>query len=154
MQSPRQRLSTNWNDYFLAPIRVDWRREMVDEFVAAANSGAVAIPRPAWFSQQDGAELTTDQFVEDAMMHLAEIADERRGDLLQCTSADQSNNVFRRLGHVEMNPFVQACMQALPDGKGSLAVIVRVLGGSQRSRTRTRVVGIPPLAPGARRVFF
>jgi len=103
-----------------------WNAKSVGAFVEVANSESVAERLPVWISQPHG-QLTEQAFKSDVMAYLAVVAGglARENDLAPNTM-QQHWNITKRLGHVENDPFVQACMARLDADNAYLASVLQV----------------------------
>lgn len=89
----------------------------LEQFVNAANDLSNSREKaPSWISQQRGS-ITVATFVNDLLRYLAELGGGLQdGDqLVMPNSSTQAYNICRRIGHIEMDPFMQACMKELPE---------------------------------------
>lgn len=95
----------------------------LEAFVKIANdlSGDTAVQETsppkssAWISQARGS-ITPDIFQMNLLLHVAEIGGGLQHDNLLITpnTSVEAYNISR-LGHIEMHPFMQACMARLPE---------------------------------------
>lgn len=104
----------------------------LEAFVKIANdlngntAGQKASPPkpPAWISQAQGS-ITPDIFQMDLLLHAAELGGGLQRDSLLITpnKSVEAYNISRRLGHIEMHPFMQACMARLPENAHFVSVM-------------------------------
>uniref|UniRef100_K3X2D3 Uncharacterized protein n=1 Tax=Globisporangium ultimum (strain ATCC 200006 / CBS 805.95 / DAOM BR144) TaxID=431595 RepID=K3X2D3_GLOUD len=93
--------------------------ETLKQFVDAANNlspESKDTKPPSWISQPRGS-ITEVTFVNDLLKYLAELGGGFYEDtkLIMPNTSTQAYNICRRLGHIEMDPFMQACVAELPD---------------------------------------
>ncbi|RLN72726.1 hypothetical protein BBJ28_00008183 [Nothophytophthora sp. Chile5] len=103
-----------------------WDTKYVAEFVAMANSRRIITTElPVWFSQPRG-QITANGFMSDTMASLKQVAGGlAREDDLAPNTMMQSDNIYKRLGHIEMDPFVQACVVELNPEAYLASVLIR-----------------------------
>ncbi|RLN49303.1 hypothetical protein BBJ28_00007195 [Nothophytophthora sp. Chile5] len=106
-------------------VTLRWDTKYVAEFVAVANSSRITTELPAWFSQPRG-QITANGFMSDTMASLKQVAGGlAREDDLAPNTMMQSDNIYKRLGHIEMDPFVQACIAELKSETYLASVLIR-----------------------------
>lgn len=112
----------------LSGLYFDWHYDGLQRFLelANANPSASTPPVPHWATETLG-RLTVDAFIRDAMVFLSEVVDEVSGWTLIVTSPDQVSRLSARMGHLEMEPFTQVCIDSLGDSKG-LVTVRRIMG--------------------------
>lgn len=115
------------------------------------NREVAAPPPPAWISQAEGS-ITPDTFQMDLLLHVADLGGGlQRDDLLITPNTSvEAYNICRRLGHIEMHPFMQTCMARLPDDAHFLSVM-RLF--EDPGLNACPVHFVPPPAP-FRQMFF
>lgn len=103
-----------------------WDSKYVDQFVETANTEKLGVAKPTWMTDNE-APLTHESFVKDLLSYLAEVAGgiQYESNLLTPNTPLQMYEICRRLGHIEMHPFMQACMAKLPED-ASLASTMRL----------------------------
>lgn len=90
-------------------VMLHWDTSCVAKFVKVANLDHVTADLPSWVTQPRG-QITVDGFKSDVMAVLSEVSGGLAGDYLAPNTMMQNHNVLNRLAHIEMEPFVQACM--------------------------------------------
>lgn len=109
---------------------------------------------PPWISQALGS-ITPDTFQMDLLLHIAELGGGLQRDNLLITpnTSVQAYNICRRLGHIEMHPFMQACMVRLPEEAPLVSVMRLFQDPSLNGLNACPVHFAPPPAP-FRQMFF
>ncbi|KAG6612772.1 ATP-binding Cassette (ABC) Superfamily [Phytophthora cinnamomi] len=100
-------------------LLLTWDPALLEQFIDAANH-IVPIEQPdlaqsQWLSEPQGS-LTTEGFLQDTMTFLSESAGGYTGNILSPLTPAQSNALSRKMGQMEMDPFMQACAKKLPTG--------------------------------------
>lgn len=98
----------------LRGLHLSWHRDALEYFIhyANANPEPVELPVAYWLTESPG-DLTVDGFVRDTMAFLGELCDGANGSMLVVSSPSQTDQLSIRMGHMEMHPFVQACMACI-----------------------------------------
>lgn len=144
---------------FAVPVRIPslcihWDRDVICQLVtedgtasassACGDDDADVDGHPHWLSEKPGC-VTVDGFINDIMSHLTEISDGVRDSVLQLQTPNQAGQVCIRLGHVEVHPFVQKRLAALP-ASARLAPVhsVSQLRGCNTPETGASLLASPP----------
>lgn len=100
-------------------LLMTWDAPLVAKFINAANDCTIVadptLDFPLWLSEPRGS-LSPQGFIQDTMRYLAEISNGSQGTILSPLTMMQSLHLARRMGQIEMHPFMQACAKRLPDG--------------------------------------
>ncbi|EGZ26020.1 hypothetical protein PHYSODRAFT_555573 [Phytophthora sojae] len=100
-------------------LLLTWDAALLDQFISAANT-VVPVEQPdlelsPWLTEPRGS-LTAEGFLQGTMTYLSESAGGYHGNILSPLTPAQSNALSRRMGQMEMDPFMQACAKKLPSG--------------------------------------
>lgn len=144
-----EQLSTPVVESFVYGVMLHWDTSSVADFVKVANLDHVTTDLPSWVTQPRG-QITVDGFKSDVMAVLSEVSGGLAGENLAPNTFTQNHSVLNRLAHIEMEPFVQACMIKLePTALLAAAFILFECPGL--SMSPAHLLGPPP---PSRQVFY
>lgn len=122
---------------------------MLVPFVAQAISPLVVNPRPPWL--RPTLALTIIEFKDDITSHLRLVGGGSFGNVLIAPNNWlQYGNVRERLKEIELDPFIQECMAAVPVGS-TLGTCAQI---NEKANVRGEPLGrVPPQAPNTRLIL-
>ncbi len=131
-------------------VLIDWDTDFLGLFVAFANGGIGVPAQPPWITTAVGG-MSIATLASDIVTHAAACGGGRTGRVLIAPNTQpQYGNVMMQFGRMEMDPFVQGCLSALPAAQplATLSVI-----NDKKIAAAVPVAIAPPLA-GTIRAFL
>ncbi len=95
-------------------VLIDWDTDILGRFVAFANGGVGVPAQPPWITTGVGG-MSIATLTSDIVTYAAACGGGRTGRVLIAPNTQpQYGSVMIQFGRMEMHPFVQGCLNALP----------------------------------------
>ncbi len=95
-------------------VLIDWDTDILGQFVAFANGGVGVPAQPPWITTAVGG-MSIATLTSDIVTYVATYGGGRTGKVLIAPNTQQQYcNVIGQFIYVQIHPFVQGCLNALP----------------------------------------
>lgn len=131
-------------------ILIDWNTDILEQFVAFANGGAGVPTQPPWITTAVGG-MSMATLTSDIVAYAATLGGGRTGRVLIAPNTlSQYGSVLVQFSIVLSHPFVQGCLNALPEAQpiATLSVI------NDRKIAAAVPLAFAPPPPGVVRAFL